>query len=101
MKLEDALVLIRELEPKFDSAGYHLGLTGSVLYKGESIKDLDLICYPHDERVKRMNRDEMQAFIKDLRFQVLDQEQTSAYDWNKEVHVCYLGNQRVDFFHMF
>lgn len=29
-------------------AGFHLGLTGSVLFKGSSSKDLDLIVYPRE-----------------------------------------------------
>lgn len=45
--LGDALILVRELEPKFQVEELHLGITGSVLFTGESKKDLDFIVYPH------------------------------------------------------
>ena len=44
--LDEALTLIRELNPLLVKAGWYLGLTGSVLIKGHSEKDLDLIAYP-------------------------------------------------------
>lgn len=100
MNIEDALTLIRELEPKFSDVGYHLGLTGSVLYKGESEKDLDLIAYPHDARVKTMSRGGFSEFLKTLGFNVLDHSQSSVYDFDKDVYISYRGNQRVDFFHL-
>lgn len=45
---EEALVLIRKLEPLLAHAGFHVGLGGSVLHRGESWKDLDIIVFPHD-----------------------------------------------------
>jgi len=42
--------LISYLTPLLQKEGYELGLTGSVLYKGASNKDLDLIVYPHKAR---------------------------------------------------
>lgn len=45
--LDDAIAVIRELEPVASKAGYHLGITGGVLYRGYSKKDLDIVCYPH------------------------------------------------------
>lgn len=45
--LEQAIDICRELESKLDPIGYHCGLTGSTLYKGESEKDIDIIIYPH------------------------------------------------------
>jgi hypothetical protein len=43
-----AIDWIREKEPIAASMNFHLGLTGSVLFKGESIKDFDVIAYPHN-----------------------------------------------------
>lgn len=100
MRFDEALTLIRELEPKFAAAGYHLGLTGSVLYKGESEKDLDLIVYAHDVGEKKMTRPELEEFIRGLGFHVLPHNHSSFYDFNKEVLVCYKGDTRVDFFHL-
>lgn len=45
--IEEALKFIRTLEEKVKPYGFHCGLTGSVLYKGYSEKDLDIIIYPH------------------------------------------------------
>lgn len=45
--LNEAVSLIRRIEPALSAAGYHCGLTGGVLFKGESVKDLDIIIYPH------------------------------------------------------
>lgn len=42
--------LISYLTPLLQKEGYEVGLTGSVLYKGASNKDLDLIVYPHKVR---------------------------------------------------
>lgn len=41
-----AVALINELLPDAQAAGWGLGLTGSVLYSGESANDLDMIAYP-------------------------------------------------------
>ncbi len=45
--LEKGIELCREIEDKLKKIGYHCGLTGSILYKGSSEKDVDLIVYPH------------------------------------------------------
>jgi hypothetical protein len=43
---DSALAFISEIYPAIQAAGYHLGLTGSVMTNGESRHDLDLIVYP-------------------------------------------------------
>jgi hypothetical protein len=43
--LEQGVEFIRKLEPVVESLGYHVGLTGGVLYRGNSTKDLDVIVY--------------------------------------------------------
>ena len=44
--IDSALTFIREIEPLLIKNGWYVGLTGSVLIKGESKHDLDLIFYP-------------------------------------------------------
>lgn len=44
---EQAFWVIELLEPLLANAGAHCALNGSVLYRGSSTKDLDLIVYPH------------------------------------------------------
>lgn len=46
-EFDDAVSLIREIEPHFQNIGLHVGFTGSVLRQGFSSKDMDLIMYPH------------------------------------------------------
>lgn len=48
--LETALEWVREYEPRAAAAGFHLALTGSCLYRGESAKDLDIVVYPHNAK---------------------------------------------------
>jgi hypothetical protein len=44
---DDALILMPKLEAIAKFMGYHVALGGSVMYNGESKKDLDVIVYPH------------------------------------------------------
>lgn len=46
--LEEAIPFLRNLEKVAEQNHWHLALTGSVLYKGESKDDLDIVVYPHD-----------------------------------------------------
>lgn len=45
---EQAFWVIERLEPLLANAGAHCALNGSVLYRGGSMKDLDIIVYPHN-----------------------------------------------------
>lgn len=44
--LADALPLLREVQAAVEPLGYHVGLAGSVLTKGFSYNDMDMILYP-------------------------------------------------------
>jgi hypothetical protein len=44
---QDALILMPKFEAIAKFMGYHVALGGSVMYNGESKKDLDVIVYPH------------------------------------------------------
>jgi hypothetical protein len=46
--LVDALEFVRSLEIEVVRTGYHVGLRGSVIMRGRSENDLDVIIYPHD-----------------------------------------------------
>jgi hypothetical protein len=48
--LHDALQFVRRLEKKLRIAYAHVAFTGSVLYEGESRKDLDIVIFPHSSR---------------------------------------------------
>lgn len=45
--LEEGIAFARELEKYMDD-WFHTALAGSVLHKGESFKDVDIIVYPHN-----------------------------------------------------
>lgn len=44
---DDALNLVRHLQVELEASGFHVAMAGSVLLKGESSNDLDVIVYPH------------------------------------------------------
>ncbi len=44
----ESLAVFESLEPIVAKLGYHCALAGSVLYRGHSDKDLDIILYPHN-----------------------------------------------------
>ncbi len=44
--INDALALVRELQPKLHLRKYHVAMGGGVLNKGYSEKDLDLYIFP-------------------------------------------------------
>ncbi len=45
-RLDEAVALVRRLAGKLPEVGYYPGLTGSVLFEGQSNNDLDVILYP-------------------------------------------------------
>ena len=46
--LQEALLLIKDLQMPLKNAGFGIALAGSVLLEGESKNDLDLILFPQD-----------------------------------------------------
>jgi hypothetical protein len=46
--LDDGLALVRQLHAPLKEAGWAIALGGSVLIKGESLKDLDVLIHPYD-----------------------------------------------------
>jgi len=46
-KINEAIETIKPFESIAAIMGYHVALGGSVMYKGESTKDLDIIVYTH------------------------------------------------------
>lgn len=49
IKIDQALLLIRKLQPVVMEAGYYLALAGGVLNNGRSPNDLDLVAVPRTE----------------------------------------------------
>jgi hypothetical protein len=45
----EALDLVKKIEAFAPNYGYHVGLTGGILYKEGERKDIDIIFYPHND----------------------------------------------------
>jgi hypothetical protein len=65
-ELEEALGLIRSLQPETRKFNYHLCLGGGVLNKGESKKDLDLYFLPMNNGEKVGTPNELVAWLDGL-----------------------------------
>ena len=50
------LAFVRDVEVELAKAGWHVALGGSVLHKGWSSKDVDLIVFPHKKRSSQSPR---------------------------------------------
>lgn len=93
--LQEGISIVQQLEPLIAPLGFHAGLTGSVLFKGVSAKDLDIIIYDHDRRDKK-DRGALHNVLREAGF-------TSAYPTgpscnDKDVVVYKLEGRRVDLF---
>lgn len=96
--LQQAIELIQTTEPIVAREGYHLGLTGSVLFEGESTKDLDLILYVHNTHKNRWApKDRILYICGLLGWKFVKQCDHRDYDDDKEVfQVTDQNNNRID-----
>ncbi len=92
--LLDGVVICQELEPKLAEIGYHLALAGSLLYRGESTKDIDILIYPHTSQVNCHRK-----FLVE-KLETFGFIPTNDYDGTElpEVHKTKKDNKRIDFF---
>lgn len=117
--LEQGLVLCRQLEPLMAEVGWHVALTGSVLYAGKSAKDLDILLMPHckpepprdyalAEHVNFLNKSHVRRVLTELGWRlVMTIEQIHDY-WRlqgsvdtKEVESWFTAERkRVDVFYV-
>jgi len=61
---EDALQVLKYLEPVLATQGYHCALAGSILYQGTSTKDLDVIIYPHAKTADEVDLRSIKKFLR-------------------------------------
>lgn len=92
--LEEAVALVRKLEPTAIQAGYHLALGGSVLMAGQSDKDLDLFLYPH----KTTECDDPERAIVLMGIYIVEERPHALYGDDKQVFECRIRDKRVDIF---
>lgn len=97
--LEDGLIFARSLEPLAIANGAHVALGGSVLFRGSSTKDIDILIYPHSAKVG-IDRAGFEKTL--LGFGITEwSERTQAhYQDTKEVWMAMYQSKRVDFFFM-
>jgi hypothetical protein len=100
--LEQAITEIRSLEPKLAAIGFHCALNGSVLYRGESQKDLDLIVYPHTKNICESTNFEPCKEVLRLHFQsAFIKDCGSASQLRDDKQVAWVtdgNNKRIDIF---
>lgn len=99
---EIAINWIRDKEPIAAAQNFHLGFTGSVLFKGKSTKDFDVIAYPHDPTMPF----DKNALLESLGVTMRDsaRENFRVYadkNYGRNVAVCYTETGlRVDILFM-
>jgi len=98
----EAIVMLSALEPELAMQGFHCALTGSVLYRGTSTKDLDVIIYPHHKKGQvDFDLSGVKSFLR-IYFQsskINDCSSTSQERDDKQVCWLKTNNQkRIDFF---
>jgi hypothetical protein len=98
--LDQAIDLVRQLELKLKRVynHYHVALGGSVLHKGFSNKDLDIIIYPHKTTHQGINW--MKSALRQFGLvEISDRGAVhSGYGDDKDVIQYEYQNKRVDIF---
>jgi hypothetical protein len=99
--LKEGIKLIREIEEIMSQFQYHCALTGSVLYKGKSGKDLDVILYPHSTD-KTLKEKALLKILESIKFTIIEDrtETHSRYGDDKIVYRTEYDGKRVDIFIM-
>lgn len=95
--IEQAQKLCANLERQLASLGAHVALGGSVLYNGSSVKDVDIIIYPHSSVGSVDSLTPIMARLLELGF-TYSCDEPSTKD-GKVIRVMNdISGRRVDFF---
>ena len=95
--IQDAIDAARALEPELARRGLHASIGGSLMYRGDSEKDIDLVIYRHNPRepLSQTVATSVEAAAMVAGFTV-DQQRTGSGRRNREVLVTWWGDKRVD-----
>jgi hypothetical protein len=94
-ELVESIALIRELEPLAQSYGYHCALTGGVLFRGYSEKDLDIFFYV--SKTKRgANRPGLFQALTNFGFRKWEERTPYHKDDDKPVFAVEYEGRRID-----
>lgn len=97
--LDDALFLVRKLQPDTRQFGYHLALGGGVLNAGLSFKDLDLYFLPLDDQTIPPDAENLLSWLFEQLGEskpLVDERYNSAHYKHKRKY-SYAGS-RIDVF---
>jgi predicted nucleotidyltransferase len=96
-----AIELCVELWPLFEKHKWHIGLTGSCLYKGYSEKDIDLIAYPHTW-AQELPTESLLTILEDIGFTVIRRANPADGDSTEtvvnKIFVTTFRDLRIDIF---
>jgi hypothetical protein len=98
--LEEGIKFARKLELDLAPLGYHCAITGSVLYKGRSEKDLDIMIYPHDStKCNEKTQQEVEKMLDKIHGIQIELIDRMKYPDEKNVYWSYdTSGKRIDFF---
>jgi len=94
--ITEGLNTVRALEKVLARKGYHVALGGGVLLRDVSLKDLDVLVYPHRTSDMPDNFDVARRALEDTGVEQL-RKCDHSYD-RKDVWRCILRGKRIDFF---
>lgn len=92
--LDRGLALLRGLEAELSAVGYHCALAGSVMYRGQSAKDLDVVIYPH--KTQLADDVELQRVLEEFGFNHVEAAGYRHENDNKQVDIYDFRGRRVD-----
>lgn len=97
-EIEDGLQLSKLIERAVVPLRAHVALAGSVLYRGWSDKDIDIIIYQHDKS-DPYSRDEINQALVNMGFDPMVQL-AGVYPGDKTVYTSSYRGKRVDVFYL-
>lgn len=92
-----AIEICRGLENLLSPRGFHCALTGSVLYKGYSENDLDIIIYRHKSG-EVIKHEDIFPLLENAGMKYLHRINVEKYGDNKEVHRLTYNDIKLDIF---
>lgn len=96
--IQDAIDAARLIEPELARRGLHASVGGSLMYRGDSEKDIDLIIYRHNPGDAPMAQPvsasvEAAALVAGF---TVDHQRSGSGRRNREVLVTWWGEKRID-----
>ena len=94
--IDEAIIFIRQYQQSFRQFNYHIGLIGSVLNDGISIKDLDIVVLPMSNG-KEANIKLLIPFLEEhfAAAKIIDKE----YEFDGRILMkSFINDKRIDWF---